>query len=409
MILLAASLAVLSQASRPVILAHYMPWFESKPVSGKWGWHWTMNHFDPDKPGTPNFASHFRPLIGPYDSNDPDALECQVLLMKYAGLDGAIIDWYGYTDVYDYATNHRNTLHFIKHLKRAGLKFAICYEDQTLPNLIKFGKVKEADSLTYGQRLMSWVNKTWFRDPAYVRLNGKPVFLVFGPQFYKGDQWTKMLSGMSVNIYGVNGKYDFPTDGYAWPYPKEGNARTARFYKESSLDRGFLGVAYPRFRDIYAEAKVHESWGSIPDEAGKTFEDTLKIAIDSKTPIIQIATWNDWGEGTQIEPSEEFGYRDLEKIQVPRRSAFKPDDLRPPILLYQLRKSTSNTKRSLDAAAKLLFEGKPKEARALLNVIPLYSNPYPLTSNPYPSQPRGILNSDAKAHSCPPRTIDLEP
>src|SRR5437879_3456638 len=29
---------------RPQILAHYMPWFESKPVSGHWGWHWTMGH-----------------------------------------------------------------------------------------------------------------------------------------------------------------------------------------------------------------------------------------------------------------------------------------------------------------------------------------------------------------------------
>src|SRR4051812_7107193 len=29
---------------RPLILAHYMPWFESKATSGTWGWHWTMGH-----------------------------------------------------------------------------------------------------------------------------------------------------------------------------------------------------------------------------------------------------------------------------------------------------------------------------------------------------------------------------
>jgi len=34
---------------------------------------------------------------------------------------------------------------------------------------------------------------------------------------------------------------------------------------------------------------------------------------------VQLVTWNDWGEGTQIEPSVEFGYRDLEATQRERR------------------------------------------------------------------------------------------
>ena len=36
-------------AERKLILAHYMPWYETKAVSGQWGWHWTMNKFQPDK------------------------------------------------------------------------------------------------------------------------------------------------------------------------------------------------------------------------------------------------------------------------------------------------------------------------------------------------------------------------
>ena len=43
-------LAIAAAASeRPLILAHYMPWYETKAVSGQWGWHWTMNKFQPDK------------------------------------------------------------------------------------------------------------------------------------------------------------------------------------------------------------------------------------------------------------------------------------------------------------------------------------------------------------------------
>ncbi|HIE96792.1 MAG TPA: hypothetical protein EYQ63_07210, partial [Fuerstia sp.] len=99
-----------------------------------------MNHFDPDNiaaNGQREVASHDYPLIGLYDSNDPDALECQVLLMKLAGIDGVIIDWYGTAQFRDYGDVHRNTQHFIKHLKRAGLQFAICYEDQTVKHMME--------------------------------------------------------------------------------------------------------------------------------------------------------------------------------------------------------------------------------------------------------------------------------
>ena len=84
----------------PRILAHYMPWYEAKPYSPHWGWHWTMGAFDPDgkRRGKPAIASHYRPLIGPYDSGDPDVIEYHALLMKLAGIDGVILDWYGTAD-----------------------------------------------------------------------------------------------------------------------------------------------------------------------------------------------------------------------------------------------------------------------------------------------------------------------
>jgi hypothetical protein len=364
----AIALALLLSHPRPQMFAHYMPWFESKPISGSWGWHWTMNHFDPDQG---QIASRFMPQIGPYDSNDPDALEYEVLEMKFAGLDGAIIDWYGKEDVYDYATNHRNTLQIIRYLKKAGLKFAICFEDGTMPNLIKFGKIAEASALEYGRKLIQWVSRTWFSDKNYVRLQGKPVLLVFGPQYFKGEQWTTLLAGVDAKAFGVNGKYDFDTDGYAWPYPKEGNERMARFYRESSLIRGFIAGAYPRFEDIYNEAGVRESWGRIPDDGGRTLERTLSMALKSRSPIIQIATWNDWGEGTQIEPSKQYGYRDLERIQKFQCSKFSPADLSLPYLLYRLRKSTGkDQKLRADRASRLLFSERTKAAAKLLEVSP---------------------------------------
>ena len=58
---------------------------------------------------------------------------------------------------------------------------------------------------------------------------------------------------------------------------------------------------------------------------------------------MQICTWNDWGEGTNVEPSAEFGYRDLEAVQrlrcelVDRNFAPRADDLRLADRLLELR------------------------------------------------------------------------
>ena len=98
-------------ASKP-LMVYYMPWYVAKPYSANWGWHWTMNHFDPDTvsaTGQRQIASWYYPLIGPYDSADPAVLEYHVLLMKLAGVDGVIVDWYGPDDYLDYGVNSQRT------------------------------------------------------------------------------------------------------------------------------------------------------------------------------------------------------------------------------------------------------------------------------------------------------------
>jgi hypothetical protein len=112
--------------SKPVMV-HYMPWFVSRPYTGRWGWHWTMNHYNPDvidADGQREIASWYYPLIDPYDSLDPAALEYHVLLMKLGGIDGVIVDWYGMDNFNDYAVNNQRTLALLNYTRKAGLKFS---------------------------------------------------------------------------------------------------------------------------------------------------------------------------------------------------------------------------------------------------------------------------------------------
>jgi hypothetical protein len=135
---------------------------------------------------------------------------------------------------------------------------------------------------------------------------------------------------------------------------------------------------FPQFHDIYQQANLHKSYGYLGSQKGKTFNQTLEMALQSNSELIQIATWNDYGEGTMIEPTKEFAYRHLERLQSlfsnDKKISYTPSDLRLPINLYQLRKHYNGNKEitaQLNRVSTLLFESKAKEAtRILLKYIP---------------------------------------
>ncbi len=389
-----AALPVLAAPPKPkpapppkrLILAHYMPWFQAKPYSPAWGWHWTMNHYDPDRTvhgGHQEIASHYTPLIGPYDSGDPDTLRCQVLLMKLSGIDGVIIDWYGNDDFLDYGINNKSTLALLPVLQQAGLKFAICYEDQTVPKEISGGVFRKEDAVAHGQKLMEWMQAHFFSSPAYVKQGGRPVLLSFGKPYYSDAEWNEIFSVLPQKpLYFTESRVQAPTaavGGFDWPAPHGGTdaalAESAAFYGRFQSSPLFIPAAFPRFDDIYAAAGVGPSYGQIDDRDGRTYAETLTRALQSAAPLIQIVTWNDWGEGTQIEPSAEHGFRDLEATQNLHRRylnpAFAPTpaDLRLPIAWYKLcRQNAGNptVRARLEKFFPLIAAGKTAQARALL-------------------------------------------
>jgi hypothetical protein len=370
-----------SLKSRPMILAHYMPWYVAKPASQVWGWHWSMNHFESDKmvDGKRPIASHFYPLIGPYDSGDENVLEYHLLLMKLAGIDGVIVDWYGLQKLYDYPILHRNTQRLVEQVERLGMKVVICYEDQAIPALVKAGKVKAEDRVDHAAAEIDWLADHWFNLDSYVQLNGRPVLLSFGHAGLTNDEWSQCLKQLKspVSYFSEHFSREGAQGGFDWPIPKEGLKATERFQRSSKAWPHSIPVAFPRFVDIYSEAKLHDSYGRIEDKDGATFRASLDQALQSKAKIIQLATWNDWGEGTNIEPCREFGYRDLEIVQEFRRKyvdaafAGKPADLRLPIKLLERRREALSTKQEsqLDRVAALFAAGKVSDARATLESL----------------------------------------
>ncbi len=346
---------------RPLLLVHVMPWFSLNPP----GWHWTMGKTEASKGA---LASHYHPLGGAYDSADPDLVERQTLLMKIAGFDGMLVDWYGDRDRYDYLPNHRVAGKLFEAAKRTGLSFALVYEDQTVPNLVSGGVFKREDAVSEGKSLFTRARTAWFGSPTYQKVDGKPLVMVFGPQYYKEEDWTTILP-TNVAFYTLHRRRGAAAVGaFDWPLP--GDGWQAKRDEVAKANESLIPVAFPRFDDFYKEAGVSAGYGKIPDAGGQTYEKTLADALGRGAPLVQVATWNDWGEGTQIEPSMEFGYRDLETTQRARRKidpqfAFAPADLRLPMRLYELRKAGADPK-TLDGAAAALRAGKTLAARRLM-------------------------------------------
>lgn len=276
-----------SPADRPLILAHYMPWYTAKPIGDHWGWHWTMDHFDPEKQidGKREIASKYYPLNGPYDSSDPDVLEYHLLLMKLAGIDGVIVDWYGLTDFRDYAILHRNTTKLLEQCERLKMKFVICYEDQTIPALVEGKRIPAADRVTHAVKEINWLGKYWFKSGSYVKLDGKPVLLSFGHAGLTNDEWTQCLSRLAspVAYFSQDIRRDGAIGGFGWPSPKVGRQQVDRFLADAEHWPKANPAAFPRFDDIYKQAGVSEGYPQLADNDGRTLKETLKKGTQLKS------------------------------------------------------------------------------------------------------------------------------
>lgn len=374
-------------APRKLLLMHYMPWYETPAVRGQWGGHWTghQRQHDPDTladDGRPDIWSHYDPLIGLYDSADPDVLECQLLQMKLAGIDGVIVDWYGISAAADYPPIHDATRALFDRAGRLGMKFAACFEDRTVQYQVEHGHLAPDEIDGHMAETFSWMDDAWFHAPHYVRVDGRPLVLNFGPIYVKdAPTWDRALSAASPRpkLFALHHLWKgIDADGgFTWVHPKawEGDpdpatavANLQREHFWTTKDPAqMIPSATPGFRDVYANPHA-----TIEHREGQTLRESLEAAMTGPWPIVQLVTWNDYGEGTMIEPTHQFGYTFLEIIQTSVREqrgdtfAFTAADLRLPARLLELKKAGNTSPESLDRIADLLAQGRCEEARAAL-------------------------------------------
>jgi hypothetical protein len=243
-----------------------------------------------------------------YRSDDPAQVRRQIEDMASRGIQGAFIAWYGQSDKF----KDRVSTAFMHEAERSGFQFALSFSG----TLDECAKQPGCDVSAAIASEINYASANYMKSPAYVRVNGRPLFFIFDLAKYDID-WNRVrsqLNGQPMLMFRNAGGFSHPqSDGaYAWLDPHaskdsdpSGLAYLDHFYKNARDANGKLviGSAYKGFDDTLA------SWGKdrhIPQQCGQTWLNTLGFAgkyysQKNQLPMLLIVTWNDYEEGTEIE------------------------------------------------------------------------------------------------------------
>ncbi len=245
-----------------------------------------------------------------YRSDDERQVDRQITDMEQRGIDGAIVDWYGPGDT----PRNRAMDMLLRRAEQDGrFLVAASVDVGALRDCIKHG-CNETQEIT---SLINYVTQHYGRSSAYWRVNNRPVVTFFGLEKHDID-WHRVRSGLRDNpmlIFRNSGGFSTPeSDGaFAWiaaetvkPSDPIAEEYLERFYTKAQQSGGKLtiGAVYKGFDDSMA------SWGKgkhLDQRCGQTWLDTFAIinkfySQRHQLDAVIIPTWNDYEEGTAIEP-----------------------------------------------------------------------------------------------------------
>ncbi len=240
-----------------------------------------------------------------YSSTDSEQIHNQITDMISRGIDGVIIDWYGPNNNIDQATK----LVMAEAESHPGFTFAIMVDQGAI-------EWDSCSGCSPQQALVSqlqYLEQTYFPSPAYMTQQGKPVVTNFNIDLSYTIDWTAASAALStqpVFLFQNSGGFTHVlSDGsYSWVMPTTtdyGMSYLASFYDTGLQlpNEQTVGAAYKGFNDSLA------SWGSgriMGQQCGQTwlqtFSEVNRLYNSGKQlPALQLVTWNDYEEATEIE------------------------------------------------------------------------------------------------------------
>jgi len=356
-------------------IAFYLPQYYPIPENDEW-WGKGFTEWTNVTKAKPLYPGHRQPNLpadlGFYDLRIPEIREQQAILARDAGIEGFCYwhYWFG---------NGRKMLERpITEVIQSGkpdFPFCLCWANGSWSG-IWYGA---PDKILVEQQYLGakdyeaffYDTLPAFKDPRYIRVEGKPLFLVYNPSnipdwpvfvatFRKlaakeGLQGIYLLAfeaGLNRQAMGVDGMAPNLPAGYWGEIPREPGLMPKLLrqwnYRQRHLKQHWL--RHPRvlpYRDFVANqpnaplslhehATVLPNWdntprsgnkglvleGATPDLFGQQLQNAIRL-MAHKPPehrLLFIKAWNEWAEGNYLEPDQAFGHGWLDAC----RRSFEP-------------------------------------------------------------------------------------
>ena len=292
----------------------YYGWYANEETDG-FEAHWNhriMGDEDAEPyPGGQDIGANFYPALGNYSSRDSAVLDEHMGMMRRAGIGVLVASWWGKDSFED-----RGLPALLDAAHRHGLQVAFHLEPFPGRNA-----ATTRDALAY-------LIGNYGDHPACYRpaaTGGRPVLYLYDSYLTDAEDWARLLlPGGEISIRGTEldavmiglwvgrdegrfftgGGFDgyytyFGSDGFTWGSTATNWNELADFARRNNLI--FVPCAGPGYLDT--RIRPWNAATARDREAGAYYDRMLSAAIACGPRWIGITSFNEWHEGTQIEPA----------------------------------------------------------------------------------------------------------
>ncbi len=282
------------QPSPPYYATFFYPWYQNPNTDGLWsGWN-DLGHTPPQNWFSqylpdPN-PSAFDPATELYSSRNDQIIYWQLRKLAEAKQTIAITSWWGQGHKTDVTFNHIIT-DVMNRLDNPypNLRWAVYYEKEGFGNPPLSELVND----------LNYIKTKYTNQPGYLKINGKPVVLVYNAA-HAGSNSLEDLSrwkqARAQTGFYVAMKID-PLNSGANPADMDGWAEYAPAAAHYQTKPPYYSFVSPGFwLNGQAERLTRDS---------AAFEAGVKQMVASQVAWKLTETWNEWGEGSGVEPADQ--------------------------------------------------------------------------------------------------------
>lgn len=248
------------------------------------------------------------PLDGPYDSLDPVVIERQFRELEHAGVDGSIVSWWG---IGDYSDRVLDAL--VDKAEGSDYRITLYYETPMVKR--RKGEHTEAECIFDDMKCI--LDRHAHKD-AWLKVDGRPVIVIYVVDTYPLAVWQEVKDGLKKEGYDpffLGDTFDLEAlsvmDGLHTYNPVgrlvRGEDLTATYRQVAagvhSEGKLFAATVLPGFDD----RKIRTPGTFLARENGGCYNKTWHAALACDPEWVLITSWNEWHEGSEIEPSCENG------------------------------------------------------------------------------------------------------